>query len=191
MAGVDGLSVSNENGNSTEDGPVRLLKLRSALDKTAKSCVSALGYNLFKAHFKPKCRDEKAILQDVHSQFQERALALVKDEVVLMIREENVEQLLLKLEALCKLSQTQDEEVLWRPKGVPVDDVSAQLLPGLFVLRQKLNQQLYDVDSETDRMKRAVVERRRLIDSLKMEIAENVKLLCQDTEEINDILQYN
>ena len=175
------MNVLNENGTQiTEDGAARMSKLRRALDRTAKSCISAVTYDLLKAHFNPKSRAEKKILLNIHLQFREKALALVKEEVVLMIREENVEQQLLKLDGLCKLSSSRRGEVHWRPKGVPVDDVEAHLLPGLLVLRQKLKALLGDVDGETDRMKRAVLERRRLVNSLKTEIAENAKLLNQD-----------
>jgi len=178
-AAYDG-ELSNENSAKViENGAVRMSKMRCALDKTAKACVSALTYDLFKTRFSPKSRDEKKLVFGIHLEFQEKALALVRDEVVLMLREENVEQLLLKLDELCKLSSSQYGEVLWRPKGVPVDDVTAQLLPVLMVLRQKLQVLLGDVEAETDRMKRAVLERRRLIHSLKTEIAQNVKLLSE------------
>jgi len=174
------MDLSNENSSKmVEDGAIRMTKLRSALDKTLKCCVAALSYDLFKAHFNPKSRDEKKMIRGIHLPFEEKALAIVRDEVVLMLREENVEQLLLKLDELCKLSSSQSGEVLWRPKGVPVDDVAAQLLPVLVVLRQKLKVLRGDVDAETDRMKRAVFERRRLIHNLKTEIVENVKLLSE------------
>jgi len=174
------VEVSNEkSAKIIENGAVRMSKMRCALDKTVKACVSALTYDLFKTRFNPKNRDEKKLVRGIHLQFQEKALALVRDEVVLMLREENVEQLLLKLDELCKLSSSQCGQVLWRPKGVPIDDVTAQLLPVLVVLRQKLHVLLSDVEAETDRMKRSVLERRRLIHNLKTEIAQNVKLLSE------------
>jgi len=189
------LLVSNEESSKIDDGAVRMSKLRSALDKTVKACVSTLSYDLLKAHFNPKSRDEKKCLQNTCLQFKEKALALVKDEVVLMMREENVEQLLLKLDELCKLSSSHSGEVLWRPTGVPVDDVTVQLLPGILVLREKLKVLLSDDEAETDRMKRAILERRRLIHSLKTEIAKNDILLygClhEDAKEINAISQDN
>jgi len=180
MAGVLDVEISDENSLKITDVAVRMSKLRSALDKTIKSCVMSFSYNIFKEHFNPKSRDEKKMVHEIYSQFQEKALSLVKDEVVLMLREENVEQLLLKLDDLCKLSSLRSGEALWRPTGVPVDDVAAQLLPALMGLRQKLKLLLGDVEAEADRMKRAVLERRRLIHSLKEEIAENIKLLYDD-----------
>jgi len=186
MAGASG---ENENVTTViKDDDVRLSKLRSALDKTAKACVSALNFNLFTTHFNPNSREEKKFLRDAHLNFKEKALALIKDEIILMIREENVEQMLSKLDELCKLSSHGGEE-LWRPKGVPVDDVTAHLLPVLLVLRKKLKSLLRDVETETDRMMRSLNERRRLVNSLKTEIAQNAKLLCQDAAEINVLPQ--
>jgi len=170
--------LTDENSSKvTEDGAVRMTKLRSGLDKTVKSSIKALSYALFKEHFNPNSREETKLVREIHSQFESKAIALIEEEIVLMLREENVEQLLLKLDELCKRSSSQSGQVLWRPKGVPADDVVSQLLPVVTVLRRKLGALLDDTDAETDRMKRAVLERRRLIRSLKTEIAENVKLL--------------
>ena len=178
MAGaiVGGSSTSSENtAEIVDNSAVRMSKLRRALDKTVQSCVSSVNYDLLKAYFNPKSREGKKMLHEIHLQFQEKALAVVKDEVVLMIQEENVEQLLLKLDELCNLSSSESGEVRWRPKGVPTDDAAAQLLTVLLVLRQKLKVMLGDAEAETDQMMRAVLERRRLIQNLKIEIAENAK----------------
>jgi len=185
MAGGSG---ENENVTNVIDGDVRLSKLRSALDKTAKACVSDFNSDLFTTHFNPNSRDEKKLLRSAHLNFKEKAFALMKDEIILMIREENVEQMLSKLDELCKLSSHGEEE-LWRPKGVPVDDVTAHLSPVLLDLRKKLKSLLRDVETETDQMMRSVNERRRLVHSLKTEIAQNVKLMCQDAAEINVLPQ--
>jgi len=174
------VDLSGRNSSKvTEDGAVRMTKLRSGLNKTVESSIKALNYTVFKEHFNPKSRDEIKMVREVHVQFEKKAVALISEEVVLMLREENVEELLLKLDELCKRSSSRSGQVLWRPKGVPVDDVTAQLLPVLVMLRRKLKAVLDDADAETDRMKRAVLERRRLICSLKTEIAENVKLLSE------------
>jgi len=178
MAGVSDVGVLKENvTETTADGAVRMSKLRSALDRTATACISALNYNLLKAHFNPKSLEDKELLRNIHSLFQEKALANIKDEIVLMIREENVEQMLLKLDESCNLSSSESREVSWRPNGVPVDDVAAQLMPGILVLRRKLKEKIDDEDAEADRMMRAVLERRRLIQNSKAELTENVKLL--------------
>jgi len=177
MAGASEVGVSNENvAEITVEGSVRMSKLRNALDRTASACVSALNYNLLKTHFNAKSREDKEKLRNIHSLFQEKVLANVKDEIVLMIREENVEQMLLKLDESCNQS-SECREVRWRPKGVPVDDVAAQLMPGILVLGQKLKAMIDDEDAETDRMMRAVLERRRLIQNLKTELAENARML--------------
>ena len=182
MAGVSDVCVSNEDVSEITDGTVRLSKFRNALDRTVRSCVSTVTYDLHKAHFNPKRRNEKNCLHRCHLQLSEKAVELLRDEIVLMIREENVEQLLLKLDDLCKLSTSHSGEVLWRPKGVPGDDVTAHLLAVLLVKRQKLKVLLGDVEAETERMMRAVLERRRIINSLKREIGQNVVQLCQDAE---------
>jgi len=183
MAVVSEGGVENENITEVlNDG--RISKLRSALNKTVKACVTGLNYNLLKVHINPRNREDKRNLSNIHLQFQEKVLMFVKAEVDLMIREENVEQTLLKLDELCKLSLSQIGEVVWRPKGVPVDDVAAQLMPGILALRQKLKVLLDDTEAETDRMMRAVLERQRLIQSLKTELAENAKLLCQSAEKL-------
>ena len=179
MAGASEVCVGVSEENVTEitvDGAIRMSKLRNALDRAANGCVSALNYSLLKAHFNPKSRDDREKLRNIHSLFQEKALANIKDEIVLMIREENVEQMLLKLDELCNLS-FDSREVRWRPKGVPVDDAAAQLMPGILKLRQKVKVMIDDQDAETDRMMHAVLQRRRLIQNLKSELAENAKLL--------------
>jgi len=180
MAGAsEDVVVSNANLSEIAlDSAVRISKLRSALDKTANACVSALNYNLLKSNFNPKSREDKDKLRNIHSLFQEKALANIKDEIVLMIREENVQQLLLKLDESCNLS-SEPREMRWRPKGVPVDDVAAQLMPGILVLRQKLKATVDEEDAETDRMMRAVLERRRLIENLKTKLTENGKLTLE------------
>lgn len=180
--------ISNESTTTVmEDGAVRMSKLRSALEKTTKACISTLSYDVFTAHFKPKSREEKKMLRDISSQFREKATELVKDEIVLMIREENVAQMLSKLEELCHSSSQCGKR--WRPTGVPVDDTAGHLLPVLMVLRKKLKFLLHDVEAEADRMMRAVLERRRLVHNLKAEIVQNAKLLCQDSEMKNVLLQ--
>jgi len=176
MAGASEVRSDENVSEMTVDGAIRMSKLRSALDKTANACVSALNYSLLKTQFNPMSREDREKLRNIHSQFQEIALANVKDEVVLMIREENVEQTLLKLDELCNTS-SECREIRWRPRGVPVDDSAAQLMPGILKLRQKLKAVIEDEDAETDRMMRAVLERRRLIQNRKSELAENAKLL--------------
>jgi len=175
--------ISNENLTCFTDGCERMSKLRSALNKTAKSSVSAITFDILRAQMDPKSREEKKMLHSIHSQLLENVLALVKDEIVLLLHEENVEQKLSKLDDACKLSLAESTEVIWRPNGSPMDDVAAHLLPGISVTHQRLKVLLDDTEFETDRMMRAVLERRRFIENVKTTLEENTMRLLKATEE--------
>jgi len=68
-----------------------------------------------------------------------------------------------------------------RPSGVPEEDVAAHLVHALTCLLNKLQSFSAEVEVENDRLCRAVTERRRLVESLMNEAAENKTKLLQVT----------
>jgi hypothetical protein len=170
----------------------RLCKLNRALEKTVTACHSIASYSLFKKHFTAHGNIDNAVLKQIHSQFQENFLGMMKAEIKLMMDEENIEEKLLSLDNLAKSQPTKSEPMtsgstttVWRPTGHATEDVSAHLMHGLMTMHNKLTSTVRELEAEADRVGRLLVERRQLITSLQTEACVSDEQLMEMTSNLS------
>ncbi|XP_025078404.1 polyamine-modulated factor 1-like [Pomacea canaliculata] len=118
-------------GDDTKTKPkvLHLSLLQNALSKTTKKCVSSLKFSLLKHHLSAvHARDPVALLK-LHEESVSILSSNIQEELALMFKEENICELMKKLDHFQEEIDCTSNVTAWRPSGSPESDICSHLFP--------------------------------------------------------------
>ncbi|XP_041464086.1 polyamine-modulated factor 1-like [Lytechinus variegatus] len=170
--------ISNE--TSDEPDGARMMHLRNALRKTIRKCIDSAKYSTFNKHYGKHMKDRNPqALKSLLQQFKEQLEKSIKEEIELMIDEENLVHLFNDLDKLVEEASDEDTQVAWRPSGEPEKDCLAQVYREKLKEKEKLERVLQQVEAEGGRLQEIVKRQRQKLGKTQTKIKQHLEAFNQ------------
>ncbi|XP_030832366.1 polyamine-modulated factor 1 [Strongylocentrotus purpuratus] len=163
-----------------EPDGARMMHLRDALRKTIQKCIDSAKFSTFNRHYGKHMADRNPqALKSLLQQFKEQLEKSIKEEIELMIDEENLVHLFNELDKLIDGTSNEGNPVAWRPSGEPEKDCQRQVYKEKLKEKEKLERVLQEVEAEGSRLQEVIKGQRQKLGKTQMKINHQLEAFNQ------------
>ncbi|KAK7922093.1 hypothetical protein WMY93_008995 [Mugilogobius chulae] len=125
--------VKCDNGSTTTDEETearfsRLKLFEKVMQKSLENFIEFASFNRFTSSFRPLYKKNPQRMESIYKQFIEELKATIQDDIIRLTEEGRLETKLNELDKLENAAKNKTESV-WRPSGVPEQDLCSFLMP--------------------------------------------------------------
>ncbi|XP_070542724.1 polyamine-modulated factor 1-like [Ptychodera flava] len=162
---------------SSEHEGRHMFRVRDALHKTVNKCLEKTSrYSLFANNYKFAHKSNPQMLKSVIKQFNDNLKASIEAEFEEMIAEENLVSLCNDFDKLVEDASVPDKPItMWRPSGIPKEDLRAHSMSVKLKERENLKKELAELEQEYQRIQDVFGARTQHLQDSQKKVKERLK----------------
>ncbi|XP_002734293.2 polyamine-modulated factor 1-like [Saccoglossus kowalevskii] len=156
------------------------LYMYDALNKTLKKCLSETRYSVFARNYQFAHKQKPRLLKSLFKKFTENLKSSAESEFELMIKEENLVALCNDLDKI--IDETENSQHAWRPTRDAEKDLLSHCMVEKLQERDKLLEQVKQLEKEHSQLKEAFIARRTHLLSIEETLQKKLKNIDEAAE---------
>ncbi|KAJ8273724.1 hypothetical protein GJAV_G00104800 [Gymnothorax javanicus] len=167
---------SNDSENKAESSDPRANRLKlfnKVMEKCLQRVIADASFHRFAKSFHPFYKRDHQLTEGIHRQFISDLQTTIQDDITQLMEEGDLQR---KLEELDRLEQESkgNPEPVWRPSGVPEEDLVSFVMPYYLKQREYLRRELKKLQKENASLAQRVQAGRESVAETERRIASSV-----------------